>query len=400
MKILLVHNDYQQAGGERTAVQAQRRLLRQAGHHLIEYRRDNAEIEAYSPVEKALFFPRTIYSRRTVRELAELIEQERPDVAHVHNVFPLMTPAVYHVLASTHIPIVQTIHNFRFMCPNALFLTHGQVCERCKHGNTLHAVRLRCYRDSLPLSALYAATIGLHRQAGTFSRIDRFITFTEFSKRKLIEGGIAPAQKIDVLGNFLPDPLPAPDEHRRQPNEVLYLGRLSSEKGPELFVRAAAALPDTRFLVAGDGPERPRLEAFAQTLPARNVQFLGQVDATAKWDLLRRVQATVIPSTCYENLPFAVLESWAVATPVIVSAIGSLPYVVSDGIDGMTFPANDVDRLQARLQEMLADPILARQMGYHGRTKLEREYSEAVHYKKLMAVYKDVMPPKSQRAES
>jgi len=387
MKILLVHNDYQQAGGERAAVQAQASLLRRRGHEVIEYARDNDEIRDFSTLEKALFFPRTLYSRATYRELTNLLKSERPDVAHVHNVFPLMTPAVYHALADHRVPIVQTVHNFRFLCPNGLFYTRGQVCERCIHGNTLHAARLRCYRDSLPLSALYAATIAFHRQIGTFSRIDRFITFTEFSKGKLIESGLAPAEKIDVFGNFLPDPLPLVDESRRRPNQVLFLGRLSPEKGPEIFVRAAEKLPQVSFLVAGDGPERPRIEALAENLPARNVRFLGHVGADAKWDLLRQVQATVTPSTCYENMPFAVLESWAVATPVIVSDIGSLPYVVAEGDDGLTFPTGAVDGLRACLQALLTEPNIAYKMGSRGRLKVEREYSEEAHYTKLMAVY-------------
>lgn len=383
----MVHNRYQQTGGEHTAVAAQRTLLQRHNHQVIEYTRDNAEIDAYSLREKALFFPRTVHSQRTARELTELVQRERPDIAHVHNVFPLLTPTAYRALTAAGVPIVQTIHNFRLLCPNGLFLTHGQICERCKHGNTLHAVRLRCYRDSLPLSALYAATIGLHRQAGTFNHIDCFLTLTEFSKRKLLEGGLAPAEKIKVLGNFLADPLPIPDETCRQPNQVLFLGRLSSEKGPEVFVRAAADLPDTTFLVAGDGPERARLEALAQSLPTPNVRFLGQVGSEVKWDLLRSVQATVVPSTCYENLSYTVLESWAVATPVVVSDSGSFPYVVTNGADGLTFPVNDVQGLQAAIRALLSGPPRARQMGYHGRSKVEQEYSEAAHYAKLLAVY-------------
>lgn len=390
MRVLLVHNDYQQSGGERAAVQAQRTLLRRYGHTLIEYTRNNDEIRDYSTIKKALFFPRALYSRKTCRELTALIKSERPDVAHVHNVFPLMTPAVYHALADAHVPIVQTIHNFRFLCPNGLFFTHGRVCERCIHGNMLHAARLRCYRNSLPLSALYAATIALHRRAGTFGLIDRFIALTEFSKGKLVEGGLAPAEKIAVFGNFLPDPLPLVDEGCRRPNQVLFLGRLSPEKGPEVFVRAAETLPKITFLVAGDGPERFRMEALAENYPARNVRFLGHVGADAKWDLLRQVQVAVIPSTWYEHMPFAVLESWAVATPVIVSDIGSLPYVVTKGYDGLTFPAGDVNGLRACLQALLTAPDVAGEMGYRGRLKVEREYSEAAHYNRLLAVYDEL----------
>ena len=169
MKILQIHNDYQQAGGERTAVAAQRSLLESRGHAVLPFSADNAEIEGYSAVEKALFFPRTVFSRPIYRRLRELVRRERPDVAHVHNVFPLLSPAVYRALRAEGVPIVQTVHNFRLLCPNALFYTQGAICERCKGGNMLHAVRFACYRDSRLLSALYAGTIMLHRGAGSGS---------------------------------------------------------------------------------------------------------------------------------------------------------------------------------------------------------------------------------------
>ncbi|HYF66017.1 MAG TPA: glycosyltransferase, partial [Herpetosiphonaceae bacterium] len=145
----------------------------------------------------------TVFSRPAYRRLRELVRRERPDVAHVHNVFPLLSPAVYRALRAEGVPIVQTIHNFRLLCPNALFFTRGAICERCKGGNMLHAVRLACYRDSRLLSALYATTIMAHRRAGTFAAIDRFIALTEFTAAKLVEGGIARPDRISVLGNFL-----------------------------------------------------------------------------------------------------------------------------------------------------------------------------------------------------
>jgi len=159
VKILIVHNHYQQPGGEQMAVEAQVSLLRERGHRVILYMRNNAEIERYGLWQKVIFFPKTIFSRRTYREIRALVMRERPDVAHVHNVFPLISPSVYWALKDSGVPVIQTVHNFRFLCPNALFYTHGRICERCKYGNTLHAVRWKCYRQSYILSTLYASLL-------------------------------------------------------------------------------------------------------------------------------------------------------------------------------------------------------------------------------------------------
>lgn len=142
-------------------------MLQQHGHQVLTYWRDNREILQYGLTEKIAFWINTLFSPRTFQEVLALVRQERPDVAHVHNVFPLISPAVYWALKKSGVPIVQTVHNYRFLCPNALFYTRGQICERCKYGNTLHAIRWRCYRQSYLLSALYALVIGLHRHLGT-----------------------------------------------------------------------------------------------------------------------------------------------------------------------------------------------------------------------------------------
>jgi len=175
MKILLIHNEYQLAGGERSAVNAQIDLLKEHGHQLVYYSRNNKEIETYHFNQKAAFFQNTIFSYRTVQEITRVIKEEKPDLAHIHNVFPLISPSVYQTLSRSGIPMVQTIHNFRFLCPNAYFFINNKICELCKMGNTVHAIPRKCFHNDYRLSALYALTIGLHRRLGTFDLIDRFI---------------------------------------------------------------------------------------------------------------------------------------------------------------------------------------------------------------------------------
>jgi glycosyltransferase involved in cell wall biosynthesis len=387
VKILIVHNHYQQPGGEQMAVEAQVSLLRERGHRVILYMRNNAEIERYRLWQKAAFFPEAVFSRRTYHEIRTLIARERPDVAHVHNVFPLISPSVYRALKDSGIPVVQTVHNFRFLCPNALFYTHGRICERCKYGNTLHAVRWKCYRQSYILSGLYAFTIGLHRRAGTFNLIDRFIALTEFTAQKLVESRLTTQDKISVLGNFLPDPLPAPGSFDKREPYVVYLGRLSTEKGVEILLDAVTGLPDLRVKIAGDGPQTGVLQTIARQQGLQQVEFLGRVVGDEKWELLRNATAVVVPSVWYEAFPFAPLESMGVGTPVLASDLGSLLYVVEDGKSGLLFRAGDSQDLREKLAWLVQHPSEALQMGRYGRQVVEKRFSASAHYEELMHIY-------------
>ncbi|MDI6695065.1 MAG: glycosyltransferase family 4 protein [Anaerolineales bacterium] len=386
MKILIVHNHYRQHGGEQVAVEAQIALLRKRGHRVILYIRDNTEIERNGLWQKATFPFETIFSWRTYREIQTLVSSENPDVAHIHNVFHRISPAVYRALKKTDVPIVQTVHNFRFLCPNALFYTHGRICERCKYGNTLYAVRWRCYRQSYILSALYGFAIGLHRRYGTFDLIDRFIALTEFTAQKLIESGLVPRDKISVLGNFLPDPLPRLGSFERREPYLVYLGRLSSEKGIDVLLDAIADWPKMELKIAGDGPQGETLRAKARQQGSR-VEFLGYVAGEKKWELLRDAMATIVPSVCYEAFPLTPLESMAVGTPVIASNLGSLPYVVKDGKSGLLFYPGRSRDLQQKLAWLVAHSKEALAMGQFGRRMVEANYSAGIYYDQLMSIY-------------
>jgi glycosyltransferase involved in cell wall biosynthesis len=391
MNILLVHNHYQQFGGERTAVEAQIALLRQNGHHVICYSKDNSSIQNYDLREKALFFPRTVFSRETYKQIKQLVLQERPNIAHIHNVFPLISPAIYYALNHAGVPIVQTVHNFRFLCPNSLFYTHGQICERCKHGNTLHAIKLRCYRDSYPLSALYAFSIGMHRRWGTFRMIDRFIALSDFVAQKLVESDLTTHEKITVLGNFLPDPLPSPGSLEIREPYVVYLGRLAPEKGVEVLLEAIAQLPGLTLKIGGVGPQEDVLREQVRRRELANVEFLGYLTGEQKWDVLRKALAVVVPSLWYEHFPFAVLESMAIGTAVVASRLGSLADLIEDRRNGLLFRYGDSDDLCVKLSELAEDPQDALAMGRYARETVERRFTETVHYAGLMRIYAELL---------
>jgi glycosyltransferase involved in cell wall biosynthesis len=286
---------------------------------------------------------------------------------------------------------VQTLHNFRFFCTNSLFYRQGRICERCKYGNTLHAVSFRCYHDSYTLSALYALTIGQHRRLGTFQLIDRFIALNEFAVKTFVESAFTTADKMTVLGNFLPEPLPEAGSFSHREPYVLFLGRLSAEKGVEQLIEAMASVPDLTLKVLGKWAEKEALQRHVQELGLNNVEFLGWVGGSEKWQLLRQARASVMPSVCYEQFPLAALESLAVGTPVVASNLGGLPSLIKHEKTGLLFKAADATDLANQLNKLLRFPQLAYQMGPTARQTVESHYVASVHYQKLMSIYGEVV---------
>jgi len=387
MKLLIIHNDYLVPGGERFAVQAEVDLLRSKGHELIFYSRSNEETLDYDLLSKILLFPRVAFSLDTYNDTRSLINNYQPDVAHIHNVFPLISPSVYYALHHERIPIVQTIHNFRFMCPNGLFFTAGSVCERCKFGNTLHAIQWKCYRNSYFLSGLYAALIGGHRLINTFRLIDIFIVLSHFSKNKLVDSGIASTENIHVLGNYLRTP--SDDQHLSAIKQTyfVFMGRLSIEKGLKTLLDAMQKLPQEKLYVLGEGPEKEDLLAYAAGLGLKNVEFLGFVTGEKKDSMLKNASALILPSSCYENFPLSVLESYSVGTPVIASNLGSIPELVIDGESGLLFTPGDSNELYEKMHQLLTNPSESLRLGNNAFHQMVNYYSPDIHYQKLLNIY-------------
>ena len=386
--ILIVHNNYQQPGGERTAVRSQIELLQSHKHELIIYWRDSAVIATYDWFEKILFFPQTIYHSTVYHEVYALVQHTRPAVAHVHNVFPLISPAVYLALRDARVPIVQTLHNFRLLCPNGLFYTHGKICERCAQGNMLHAVRWRCYRESYILSALYAAALSVHHRYGTFAAIDRFIALSNFGAHKVVATGLTTSDRVRVLANFLTlPPLPLVSVDRDRPY-LIVMGRASPEKGFALAIHAMSQFPDLDLFVVGDGPQLAELRLQARLL--QNVYFLGSVQGDERWRLLSGAIATLVPSCWYETFGLIALESLAVGTPVIAARIGALPDFVQHKRTGLLFTPNDVTDLVLQIRWLLDNPIERTLIGRAGAELVRTRYSATAHYEQLIKIYTEL----------
>ncbi len=220
--------------------------------------------------------------------------------------------------------------------------------------------------------------------------IDRFIVLTEFTAQKLVESGLTTADKITVLGNFLPDPLPAPGSFEYREPYIVYLGRLSPEKGVHVLLDALADVPEVTLKIVGDGPQKETLQTKVQK-QGLQADFLGHVTGEKKSELLRRAMVAVVPSVCYETFSLAAIESMASGTPVVASDVGSLPFVVEDGKSGLLFRSGDSQDLRQKLAWLLAHPQQALTMGVYARIVVEQRYSASAHYTTLMEIYNSVL---------
>jgi glycosyltransferase involved in cell wall biosynthesis len=380
MHVLVVHNRYREQGGEDAVVEHEVGLLRSAGHEVTEYGRHNDEIDESAPWEAAL---QALWSRRTTRDIEVLVQRRRPDVVHVHNAFPLVSPSVFWAAARAGIPVVQTLHNFRLICPQGLLLRDGRPCESCIGTLPLPAIRHACYRGSRSQSAVVAGMTVLHQGLGTWRRkVDRYIALSEFSRGRLVAGGL-PADRVVVKPNSVYAPPPAPELSR---TGLLFAGRLSMEKGLDTLVHAAASLPARTVRVAGSGPMAGRLAAEPAILP------LGRLDRDVLGGEMAGAIALVLPSACYENSPLSVLEAFASGLPVIASRIGALAEIVEDGVTGLLFEPGSPDALREKMSWALAHPEAMRAMGQAARQRHARSYAPQENLRRLIEIYESMLP--------
>lgn len=378
LRVMVAHGAYQQRGGEDSVVEDEIALLRKYGHEVELYTRHNDEVVHVSRVALAA---QTIWSEPSARQLRERIAAFRPDVLHVHNTFPLLSPSIYWAARRAGVPVVQTLHNFRLLCPQAMFLREGRICESCLGHLPWAGVRHGCFRDSVPMTAVMGTMIGVHRALGTWQRhVDRYIALNEFCRRKFVEGGL-PAERMVVKPNFVDAPT-APSGPR---SGLLFVGRLSKEKGVDAMVQAANGLDAGVLRVAGHGPLSSSLEGVA------SIQALGSLDAAGVRDEMGRAVALLVPSIWYENFPRTLVEAYASGLPVIASRIGALADLVEDGVTGLLVEPGDAQSLGAAMRWALAHPDRMAQMGTQARRLYEREYTAGRNHGLLVAIYRDAI---------
>ncbi len=404
MRILQANKFFYNRGGAETVYFSTTDLLRQHGHDVIPFAMQDDRNFA---TPYARYFPsnielredgggitgklaaagRILYSREAEQKIDALIRDTKPDIAHLHNIYHQLSPSIIRVLKRHHVPAVMTLHDYKLICPTYTLYTEGSVCGRCKGHRFYNAVAHRCVKDSRLKSAVCAAEAYLHGATGMYSGVKLFIAPSQFLLAKVIEFGLDPRNVVFVPNFIEPGaavPAPGPGSY------FLYAGRLEEVKGVRTLLAAVAASASARqaeLLIAGDGEDRPWLEAFCRSEQLENVRFLGHLSQAELEPVLAGALFVVAPSEWYENAPLSVLEAAARGKAVVASDIGGLPELVRNGQTGLIFPPGDAAALGGALDELLQHPERAREMGRKARALVEETFSPERHYRQLIAVY-------------
>ena len=385
MKILLVHNFYQQAGGEDRVLADEARLLESRGHEVVRYTAHNDQVGALSPLTLGR---RTIWNQQAYRDVRSVIARERPHLVHVHNTLPLLSPSVYHAADAERLPVVQTLHNYRLMCPAAVCFRSGHVCTDCVGKPVAWpAIRHACYRGSRSASAAVVSMLSVHRLIGTYQRKVRiYIALTEFARRMFIEAGFA-GDKVVVKPNFVD---PDPGVGTGAGGHALFVGRLSPEKGVQTLLDAWRVVGGrVPLLVIGDGPLAPQVAAAAKHIPG--LTWLGARPPHEIGSFLREATCLVFPSDCYETFGRVIVEAFASATPVVAAGHGAAAELIGDGVTGLHFRPGDAADLAAKVVHLHSDRPACALMRTAARKAFEARYTADANYQRLLEIYRRAM---------
>jgi glycosyltransferase involved in cell wall biosynthesis len=375
MNVLLAHNHYQYPGGEDQVFAAETALLESRGHRVIRFEADNADIPDRSAAATAIA---AVWNSKSAQSLSNLVRREKPDVVHFHNTFPLISPAAYYAVRREGVPVVQTLHNFRLLCPGATLFRDGAACEQCIDQRSLRpAMAHKCYRGSRPATAAVAAMLTVHRAARTWQRkVDLYIALGEFARRKFIAGGL-PASRIIMKPNFVS---PDPGMGSGTGGYALFVGRLSAEKGISVLASAWRDLAQVPLIVAGDGP-------LSGTEWPAGVTWVGRQPREKILSLMRDARVLVFPSVWYEGAPMTIVEAFACGLPVIASNLGSMAEMVAHERTGLLFHPGDAADLASKVRWAFEHPAAVEALRAAARREFEEKYTADRNYEMLTAIY-------------
>lgn len=346
--VLMVHNFYQIGGGEHTVFNNEVELLQKNGHKVITYTRDNKEINS-SILKKILLPITTVWSSRTYREIKKIIKKENIDIVHCHNTFPLISPSVYYAARKMNVPVVQTIHNFRFLCPKALFYRNGKVCEDCLISNNFKpAVKNNCYRDSKLQTIVITSMLKIHRRLGTYNKIN-YIFLTEFNKNKFNRVINIDKENVFIKPNFVEKKfnLKRPKELN---NTFVFMGRLDENKGIKFLVDAWKEVKDIELHIYGDGDYKYYVEN--STKENNNIKYFGFQKQEVIFKDLIKSYGLVMSSECYEGFPMTIAESFSLGIPVLSSDVGNQASIVRSAKAGCLYKLNDINSFKDKIEDI------------------------------------------------
>ena len=375
----------------------ERKLLESAGHQVVTHCRSNDEVNDSSIWQRVRLAKNTVSSAESRQQVLNLLRQHHFDVVHVHNTFMMISPSIYSACREAGVPVVQTLHNYRLLCPAANFYRDGHTCEECTEHSVWRGVQHGCYRDSRAATATVAVMLTVHRRRGTWTEsVDSYVALSEFARRKFIAGGL-PADKISVKPNFVQ---PDPGERSNGGGAyAAYVGRLASEKGPGTMISAWKLLSKSvPLVVVGDGPLLEELQNQGREYGLTNISFRGRLSREQAQAVMKGASFVVIPSECYENFPMGMAESFACGVPVICSRLGALEELMSDGRTGLHFTSGSPQDLAAKVEWAWSNPESMRAMGKAARKEYETRYTAERNYPLLMDIYERTIAAREAHA--
>lgn len=383
MKIGNVLNDFTMPGGEPVIARAVAQKLGAA-----RFERSSSEWAGLRGLSRLPPIVQSFGNESVLRDFREWAAREKPDVVLFHNIFPVLSPAIVQEAKRLGIRTVLYLHSYRYLCTNGFFLNHGKPCERCIHGNFWPAALTACWRDSHALSAWYGAILATLRPRGFFESVDRFVSVSEFVRGKYTEAGIS-AEKITALHNFFDVSAITPGA--QDDGGVVFIGRLSSEKGVMTLLEAARTLGNIPFKIAGDGPLLEPAREFVSRHSLKNVTLEGFIEGERKRELLARARFIVVPSEWNEPFPTVVPEAYAYGKPVLASRMGGLLEMVEAGRTGDFFEGGQSQDLASAIRRMFDDPAGMKEWGRNGRKWVETHCDPAAWERSMRVILEEVM---------
>ncbi|NER79871.1 MAG: glycosyltransferase family 4 protein [Leptolyngbya sp. SIO1D8] len=381
MKILMVHNEYQIRGGEDESCELERRLLQNMGHDVETYKEHNDRIQTLGTINTA---SKTIWSTESYKTVHHRLKQAHYNIVHVQNFFPLISPSVYYAAKAEGVPVIQTLRNYRLLCPNGLFFRDGKICEDClgkpiPYPGVIHG----CYRGSPAASGITAAMLTVHRALQTWTKmVNIYISLTNFARNKFIQGGL-PAEKIVVKPNFVD---PDPGVGQGQGAYALYVGRLSPEKGLDTLLSAWKLLKTPVPLkIIGDGPLAPEMQQAAAQFP--HIEWLGRKPMADVHNLMGEAMFLIFPSKWYETFGRVAVEAFAKGTPVVAANVGAIAELVQDDYTGRLFEPDNSQDLASQIDWLLARPAQLAAMRKAARAEFETKFTAKANYQRLIEIY-------------
>jgi glycosyltransferase involved in cell wall biosynthesis len=401
MKILFVNKYYHPSGGPEKVMFQEKNYLEKLNWQVIpfsmqhplnvktlysRYFVSNVDYNgSYSILNKTKMALNIFYSWEAKRKMEVLLDEQKPDLAHIHNIYHQISPSILPVLKRRNIPVVMTLHDFKLVCPNYTFLRDGNPCESCEGKYFYKATLHRCVKNSFWSSLVCSLETYFHRFLKIYQNyVDVFITLSEFSRKKMIQYGIN-EKKLSLLRNYVD--LPSNGSGLDSGKHILFFGRLSEKNGIITLIQAMERTKEIPLVVAGEGELLSTLKEYVSEKKLNNVTLAGFLEGEKLEKAIKNSLFTVFPAICYHNCPMSILESFAFGKPVIGSNLGSVPELIEDEVNGLLFEPNNVEKLAEKIRYLYHHPLLAQKMGMVARKKVEEKYSEGEYYKKLLGLY-------------